>query len=349
MDILAKELEFHKKFEELKEGHSLFYCDNFDSEVVRKIAQVLLPGLATACIDNTTGDPFKGPASVAVDIRKEMADYLMLRSETYVAETMIQEVVPDVETSGHPIDIVSDFIDDFASSKRNMFSRISGWLLSEKREDKIDDFVQEMEMNAFWSMDRRETIAKNLLKNLDFKNTFRCEMEFDTAEELAEHSHQCIFRSIDCLNEGCNTRFCAVHMEKHDSLCPFKVLPCEQKCSENILRREMDRHCITVCPMRLANCPFHHVGCQFTIPCCIIEEHCAESLHSHLLCVLQVIHKKASVEELNHRAELLEKTLSPGQAQDARSLTFAVRELEANMGPLEHITGTVIVEPHPSS
>ncbi|XP_042507095.1 uncharacterized protein LOC122083382 isoform X2 [Macadamia integrifolia] len=230
----------------------------------------------------------------------------------------------------------SDFIDDFASSKRNMFSQISGWLLSEKREDKIDDFVQEMEMNAFWSMDRREAIAKNILKNLDFKNTFCCEMKFDTAEELAEHSHQCIFRSIDCSNEGCRARFSAVHMEKHDSFCPFKVLPCEQKCSENILRCEMDRHCITVCPMKLANCPFHHLGCQSIIPHCAIEEHCTVSLHSHLLYVLRVIHKQASAEDLNHWVEVLEKSLSPSQAQDARSLTFAVRDLEAHMGPLEH-------------
>ncbi|XP_043708426.1 uncharacterized protein LOC122657702 [Telopea speciosissima] len=342
MDILVAELEFHKKFKELKECDSLFCCDHLDSEVVHKIAQVLLPGLATACIDNTTGDPFNGPASVAIDIRKEMVDYLMHRSETYVAATMIQKVVPDVETSDHPIDIVSDFIDDFVSSKRNMFSLISGWLLSEKREDKIDDFAQEMEVNAFWSIDRREAIAKNLLKNLDLKNTFCCEMRFDTAEELAEHSHQCIFRSIDCSNEGCSARFCAVDMEKHDSLCHFKVLPCEQKCSENILRLEMDRHCITVCPMKLTNCPFHLVGCQSTIPRCTIEEHSAETLHSHLLYVLQVIHKEASVEDLNHWAELLEMTLSPGQAQDARSLTFAVRELEAKMGPLGHISRSVI-------
>ncbi|XP_042507091.1 uncharacterized protein LOC122083382 isoform X1 [Macadamia integrifolia] len=336
MDIMATELGFHKRFEELKVGVSFFCCDHSDSEVVHKTAQILLPGLATACIDNTTGDPFKGPASVAIEIRKEMVDYLMHRSETYVAATMIQEVVPDVESSDHPIDIVSDFIDDFASSKRNMFSQISGWLLSEKREDKIDDFVQEMEMNAFWSMDRREAIAKNILKNLDFKNTFCCEMKFDTAEELAEHSHQCIFRSIDCSNEGCRARFSAVHMEKHDSFCPFKVLPCEQKCSENILRCEMDRHCITVCPMKLANCPFHHLGCQSIIPHCAIEEHCTVSLHSHLLYVLRVIHKQASAEDLNHWVEVLEKSLSPSQAQDARSLTFAVRDLEAHMGPLEH-------------
>ncbi|XP_043721800.1 uncharacterized protein LOC122669176 [Telopea speciosissima] len=309
MDPPVTDLGRNKKIdEELRDEGPLFHCDLVDSEVVHKIAQVILPGLATACVDNTTGDPFRNPGSVAVDIRKEMVDYLNLRSETYIAETVIQKDDDlDVETSDHPTDIISDFIDDFAISKRNFFSRVSGWLLSERREDKIDDFVQEMEINGFWLMDRREAIGKNLLKNVDFKDLFHCKMKFYTAEELAEHSCKCMFRSTTCTNEGCSYNFCAVHLEKHDAVCPYKVLPCEQKCSESIARREMDRHCITVCPMKLVNCPFYLVGCQYSIPLCGIDKHCSEFLHSHLLYVLEAIHREAHWEDLNHRVELLEK------------------------------------------
>lgn len=307
MDLPATDSE---KFEELKDDGPSFHCDLSDSEVVHKIAQVFLLGLATACVDHTTGDPFNGPASVVIDMRKEMVDYLTQRSETYIAETLIEDSVPALENSDHPTDIISDFIDDFSSSKRNLFIRVSGWLLSEKREDKIDDFVQEMEISGFWLMDRREAIARNLLKNLDLKNKFHCQMKFNNAKELDEHGSQCIFRSINCTSKGCNASFCALHMEKHDSICPFKVLPCEQKCSESIVRREMDRHCITVCPMKLINCPFYPVGCQSTIPHCTIEQHCSEFLHSHLLYILQLIHKEASVEHLNHRVDHLEKVCS---------------------------------------
>lgn len=280
-----------------------FHCDLYDTEVVHKIAQEFLPGLAAACVDSTTGDVFRSPASVAVDIRKEMIDYLTHRSESFVAESVILEGGPDTEISDHPYDIISDMVDDFASSKRNLFSRVSGWLLSEKREDKIDDFVQEMEINGFWLTDRREAIAQTLVKNVDFKNTFHCDQKFNTDEELTEHVTNCGFRTMNCANEGCTTVFCASHMEKHDSVCPFKIIPCEQRCSDNIMRREMDRHCITVCPMKLVNCPFYAVGCQSSVPQCMIQQHHSEDLHSHLLYILKSIHKEASVEDLKERVD----------------------------------------------
>ncbi|GFZ03698.1 TRAF-like superfamily protein [Actinidia rufa] len=332
IDIEAKP----EKLEEAKEAGPSFHCDLSDTEIVHKIAQAFLPGLASACVDNTTGGLFNSPASVAVDMRREMVEYLTLRSETFVAESVILEGGPKAEVSDHPYDIIADFVDDFGSSKRNIFSRVSGWLLSERREDRIDDFLQEMEINGFWLIERREVIAQTLLKNIDFKNTFHCDMKFNSAAELAEHSLECNFRTMNCTNEGCNARFCASHLENHASICPFEILPCEQKCLDSIMRREMDKHCITVCPMRLVNCPFYPVGCQSSVPHCTIQQHRLDDLHSHLLYILQVIHKDASVEVLKKRVEQLEEA-SLGrlaEAWDVRSLTFTIRDLEAEIGPL---------------
>ncbi|XP_023918933.2 uncharacterized protein LOC112030481 [Quercus suber] len=171
MDLPANDVEFvTEKIDDEKEGGPAFKCDLADTEIIHKIAQEFLPGLATACVDNTTGDIFRSPASVAVDMRKELVDYLNQRSETFVAESVIVEGVLESGAPDNPYDLISDFVDEFASSKRNLFSRVSGWLLSEKREDKIDDFVQEMEINGFWLLDGREVIAETLLKNVDFKN-----------------------------------------------------------------------------------------------------------------------------------------------------------------------------------
>ncbi|RRT54137.1 hypothetical protein B296_00024349 [Ensete ventricosum] len=268
----------------VKESELLFHCNQCDKELVRKIAQLLLPGLATACVDNTTG-LFKTPASVAVVVRKEMVDYLKQRSQMYVTEAVGQgdDIANTVEEfSDEPTEIISGFVDDFASSKRNLFSRVSGWLSGESREDKIDDFAQEMETNVFWSIDRREAIAEILIMN---------------------------------------------------------VIPCEQKCSERIVRHDMDRHCITICPMKLVNCPFYQVGCHSAFPQCNLEKHCSECLRSHLMYVLQVLHKQeASVEELRRRVQLLEKThtLSElSEALDVRSLTLVIKEQEAKMKKLE--------------
>ncbi|XP_008795914.2 uncharacterized protein LOC103711521 [Phoenix dactylifera] len=316
-------------------------CPHCDAEMVHKIAQLLLPGLATACVDATAGNLFSGPSYVAVDLRKEMVEYLTQRSQTYLAESIIHPDDADLDrnpTEGKPddpADIVSDLMEDFASSKRTIFGRVSGWLLSDTREDKIDDFGQEMEMNRFWPIDRRESVSEILLRNLDFKNEFHCRMKFDTEKALAEHKNGCEFRPAECDSEGCTAKFCAAHRERHYAACPYRVVACEQGCPESLVRREMDRHCITVCPMRMVNCPFFPVGCQSAFPACGLARHCTEFLRSHLLCVLPLVHKPEglSTEEMERRAQLLEEQAQGelSEALDVRSLTFAIKEQEAEI------------------
>lgn len=293
------------KIEEEKVGGPVFHCDLYDTELVHKVAEALLPGLATSCVDNTAGGLFNTPGSVAADLRNEIVEYLNQRSESFVAELVVLEGGPDSELLDNPFEIISVFVDDFAIEKRNLFSRFSGWLLSEKREDRIDDFVQEMEKNGFWTLERRQAVAGVLVKNVDYKNSYHCDMKFNSLEELSNHAHNCGFRPIICHNQGCEARFCASHSEKHDSECPFKIIPCEQKCSELIMRREMDRHCITKCPMKLVNCPFYAVGCRTPIAQCLVEKHCSDELHSHVFYVLKGIYKEASEEDLKPRVEQL--------------------------------------------
>ncbi|XP_022851558.1 TNF receptor-associated factor family protein DDB_G0290965-like [Olea europaea var. sylvestris] len=346
MNPPAEDMEIRRdKIGEEKEGGPSFHCDLYDTDLVHKIAEALLPGLASACVDNTTGGLSKSPASVAVDIRREMVDYLVQRSEHFVAESVVLEGGPAAEVSENPFDTISDFVDDFASSKRNFFSRVSGWVLSERREDRIDDLVQEMEINGFWLLNRRESVAQMLLKNIDFKNIFHCGMKFKSLEELEEHKSQCTFRTMTCYTEGCDATFSAAQMDHHDSICPFKILPCEQNCSDHIMRREMDRHCITVCPMKLVKCPFYSVGCQSTVHHVKMDQHRSENLPSHLLYILQVIHKEASPDDLKGRVEELEKLSSPGklaESRDARSLSVLDKDLEAKLRPLK-------VNPKPNS
>ncbi|OIT06713.1 PREDICTED: uncharacterized protein LOC109213402 [Nicotiana attenuata] len=338
-DVKLEEEINSATIEEAKEDGPLFQCNLCDAEMVQKVADEFLPGLASACIDNTTGGLLNSPASVAVNIRREMVDYLVQRSEMFVAESVVLEGDAVTEVlSDNPHDIISDFIDDFAQSKRKFFSRVSAWLLSERREERIDDFVQEMEVNGFWLMERRIAVAQTLIRNIDFKGNYHCNMKFKSEEEVSEHIASCSFRELNCGNEGCNVRFSAAQLELHDSTCPFKILQCEQKCPETLMRREMDRHCITVCPMKLVNCPFYPVGCVSTIPQCTTDQHRLEYLQSHLICILKLIHKEASFEALKKRTEQLLEVSSPGRlatARDARSLTVAIKSIDAKLGPLE--------------
>ncbi|KAK7355073.1 hypothetical protein VNO80_14318 [Phaseolus coccineus] len=327
-----------KKIEHEKEEGRLLHCDFCDIEVVHNLAQMFMPGLACACVDNTTGDPFSTPGFVAVDMRKEMIEFVTQKSELFVAESIISEGGPDGEALEHPFDIISYFVDEFVNSKRNLWSQFSGWLLSDKREDKIDDFVQEMEVNGFWPLDRREALAKDLLKNVDFKSSFHCSMSFNSAEDLANHVDACDFRSVICQNEGCNIRVSAGQLKEHDSTCDFKIVPCEQKCTANIFRREMDRHCLTVCPLKLVNCPFSAIGCRSTTAQSMIRKHCSDDIESHLFLILKGIHQPASSEDLQRRVEQIVQTSSRSklaEARDVRSFKRIVKDLEVKLGSLE--------------
>ncbi|MQL94591.1 hypothetical protein Taro_027252 [Colocasia esculenta] len=106
------------------------------------------------------------------------------------------------------------------------------WWMIKTREDKAYDFIQEMETNGFWRADCWVTLAETLLRNLDYDNIYHYGM-------------------------GLQVQAC-----KHDSVRPFKILLCKQNFGQSIIRREMDRHCITVCTMKLVNCPFYQVGCR---------------------------------------------------------------------------------------
>ncbi|WVY95998.1 hypothetical protein V8G54_028149 [Vigna mungo] len=327
-----------RQIEHEKDEGPLLHCDFCDIEVVHKLAQMFMPALGCACVDNTTGDPFKTPGFVAVDLRKEMIEFVTQKSELFVAESIISEDVPDGEALEHPFDIICFFVDEFVNSKRNLLSQFSGWLLSDKREDKIDDFVQEMEKNGFWPLDRRETLAKDLLKNVDFKSSFHCGMSFKSGEDLANHVDACNFRSVVCQNDGCNDRFSAGQLKEHDSTCDFKIVPCEQKCTANILRRDMDRHCITVCPLKLVDCPFSAVGCRSTIGQSMIRKHCSDDVESHLLLILKGIHQQASDKDLQRRVEQIVQTSSRSklaEAKDVRSFKSIVKDLEVKLGSLE--------------
>ncbi|KAL6846892.1 hypothetical protein ACP4OV_022745 [Aristida adscensionis] len=320
-----------------REDGPLLQCPYCDSEATHKLAQFLLPGLAAVCVDSTTGDLFKSPSAVAVELRKEMVDYVTRRSETFIADALLESEASrgpgaDQALPDDPFEIVSVFMDDFSIAKRNLIGHVSGWLLSDSRDDKVDDFVQEMELTRFWPLRRREAIAEVLLKNVDAKTRFHCPEKHEDDDRLAGHRAQCSFRPVACPNAGCRARVSVRSMAGHDAGCGFKVLACEQGCEKRLRRRDMDRHCVTVCALRPTRCPF---GCDASFPDRDLDKHCDDELQAHLVKVLKQIHKKGlKEEELKERALVMDKGdhhAKLARALDARSLTSVVKELEAKM------------------
>ncbi|XP_066327886.1 uncharacterized protein [Miscanthus floridulus] len=317
-------------------------CDLCDTEVVHSMAELLLRGLATASVDSTTGDIFKSASSVVAAVKTELENYLLVRTESLIREFVdgAQDHSDQLmKASTRPTEFLSDLIDEFVASKRNLLSHVSGFLSSESRLNKIKDFMQKMEMENVWTLDVRQATAETILESIDMKCIFHCPENFAEQDKLADHRSQCKFRVVDCKNDGCSISLSAIHIEEHDSICPFKALPCEQLCEQHVMRCEMDKHCATVCAMKLINCPFYHVGCETAFPQGNLENHCSKLLQTHLLYVLQAsTRQNAAVNDMNQRLQLLEKAQSLNQisgALDVRSLTLIIKEQEEKIKNLE--------------
>ncbi|EEE60524.1 hypothetical protein OsJ_13860 [Oryza sativa Japonica Group] len=173
------------------------------------------PGLLRYALNDERANSPGNPSVVAVDMRKEMVDYVTQRSETFISDSLIESEASQDQENEMPVDpfeIVSIFMDDFSSTKRNIIGHVSGWLMSDSREDKIDDFVQEMEMTRFWPLERREVIAEVLLKNVDLKTKYHCPEKYENEERLADHKAQCSFRPVTCPNGWMpGESFCSLH------------------------------------------------------------------------------------------------------------------------------------------
>lgn len=56
-----------------------------------------------------------------------------------------------------PSKVVDDIFEAFIKSKKNLFTRVTSKVItSEKRDDKIDEFVQELDRTGVWMVGRRE-------------------------------------------------------------------------------------------------------------------------------------------------------------------------------------------------
>ncbi|KAG6557019.1 hypothetical protein Mapa_001436 [Marchantia paleacea] len=314
-------------------------CGYFDVDQVGKIAQLLLVSLGTACVEKTAGDPFNHPGAVVADVKKEMLEYLNVQSEAFATGTsaIVLQISGEIPS---PLQVVEDILEAFVRSKKNLFSRVSSKLLySDKKDDKIEDFVQELDRTGAWMIGRREVLARALLKRVDRCKMFHCEMKFDTSEQLAEHKGKCALRPVTCENEGCGAVFSAFNAKPHDGNCPFKQLPCEQGCKVMVKRGDMDKHCVTLCPMKLVNCPFAQAGCTNSLPQGVAEQHCVDNLGHHLLLVFQTMQMQGvSIGNQGQRINLLEKAMQISQrteAVDIGTVLLSSREQEIRLKTME--------------
>ena len=55
-----------------------------------------------------------------------------------------------------PTEIAKEMLENFIKSKRTMFARVSGMVIDAHKDDKVDDFVHELDLTGVWLVGRRE-------------------------------------------------------------------------------------------------------------------------------------------------------------------------------------------------
>jgi homogentisate solanesyltransferase len=260
-------------------------------------------------VEKTYGDPFKTPLSVAADMRKELIEYLLR-----FTPSSSSNLASIASSHRAPLELAQDLLDAFILSKSSFFRRLSSKLLigDEAKEDKIEDFLEELDFTETWICSHREQVAKMLLRKLDIeRHGSICGMRFGSESELERHRLMCGLRPITCGNEGCGHILSAIHVPDHDRSCAYKLLSCEQKCGAMVIRSEMDKHCVTVCPMRPVKCSFSHVGCNVMVPIQNLERHCKESVDAHHALALKIAQQREMIaSNLTQQILVLEKVSS---------------------------------------
>jgi homogentisate solanesyltransferase len=134
----------------------LLECGYYDVEQLEWLTQRLLVILGTACVEKTAGDLFSQPAAVVPDVKKEMLEYLNSQSEAYASGSGVVSS-QGVNQVLAPSKVLDDIFEGFVRSKKTLYSRMSSKIMySEKREEKIEDFAQELDRTGVWMVGRRE-------------------------------------------------------------------------------------------------------------------------------------------------------------------------------------------------
>ena len=85
---------------------------------------------------------------------------------------------------------MNDILENFIKSKRNMFSRVSGMV--SPKDDKIDDFVHELDRSGVWLAGRREVrIMFHLFNNRLIYQLVLC-VSLSTCAMVDNHSYLCV-------------------------------------------------------------------------------------------------------------------------------------------------------------
>jgi hypothetical protein len=148
----------------------------------------------------------------------------------------------------------------------------------------------------------RQRLAVELVKHFDQAKEWHCGCDISLLShaQREHHSMSCIFRPIGCGYAGCTAIFSARYEGAHDSICEYKLVPCELNCGVMLPRREMEEHLAGPCKMKPVHCPYRAIGCA--APGLVqgqLDSHAVEFCDAHLrLAVNCILYQQRQIADL---------------------------------------------------
>jgi len=189
----------------------------------------------------------------------------------------------------------------FVSSNNTMWRQASSSLFSndETRSDHIISITNQL--NSFYfQYDERNELVSLLIRKHDIEYQYHC--------EINNCGEKCRFRPVTCPNDGCHEVISLLWVDRHDSQCPFKIIACERECGDHVIRREMESHLASGCPLRPVLCPFNEVGCDITeLTHRDLPHHLDTCMQSHIMLLLtRVVEHQQVIKSTNKKVIALE-------------------------------------------
>ena len=115
-------------------------------------------------------------------------------------------------------------------------------------------------------------------------------------QNIAKHeADQCLERPYSC--DYCNdySSTCKDVTDNHWPICPYRSVPCPNKCGKYLLRKDLETHQASECLLAIVKCSFSFAGCKVEIPRNEMPAHITENLADHM-----------SLQAINHQKQLKE-------------------------------------------
>lgn len=223
-------------------------------------------------------------------------------------------------------------IEDFFSRKGTSLWTMASSALSSGQTNFEHISKRTSDISQAFSPSERTELARLIIRKYDYRFEFHCN-EVNCKES---GSGNCPFTTEVCPNADCGIIYSRKHGEKHDSICPHKVIDCDRLCGEKVVRRTMRSHLSNACELRPVTCPYAEVGCTTDVVCRTLPRHIEDSTQAHMLLTLHRVKEQQDVIlKLHQRTHDLENKLTEqnnrltGVCEGLRNAIVAVEIAEA--------------------